>query len=769
MRFNAYLPPAVNGIRVLARSDVLDTCSPITGARPPGGCISNQAFTAYATDKTPSYTYGDTLSWTVGNHSMKFGGELRENSSTSYLNGYPFFSPFSAEVQATGGSAPGAPQGSTSVTGINNTNPTFSGLGTNTAGTARNLLDYLSGSLSAITEQFWLTTPQSTTWSDFRNETVVTTPLHQTEFSAFAKDDYKVTKNLTLNLGVRWEYYGVPYNTRGITVSPVGGGAAAFGISGRDFNKFWQPPAVGSNGTATASTFDPNLLTTEQFVGPNSPHKNVGLWKQEYNNFGPSLGFSWQLPWFGEGKTTMRGGYQVTYQGGGRFSTLEAVISYPPGSTNNATYADPNNLYLDLTDLNSNVIPVTPTNTPLGTLRVSDRTQALSVIAPDYATPYVQNLTMSLQRQVSQKLTMTATYIGTLAVKQYSTFTQFNSPNFLYNGLGSAFSSIRTGGEAPLLDQMFAGINLCPPSALCTALPTGQGPFAAIGTVNSSGVLQTAAMQMRSNPTFAANLANGNFSGLAGSINTLNYSKTAAGAACTTGSLGNCGLPDLPSGLNAVQGAAMRNSGLFPENFIVNNPQYSSVSYYTNLGHSNYHSLQVEGTYRPIQGVSFQGTYTYAKNLGLPGTFTNPADRHGDYTIVNGSRPQTLRTNGVFEIPIGPNKLMFGNTSGVLARALEHWQLGVIYNYNTGGYATIGAQQMLYGNATPDVVATPFTDAAMKALRSGDSSFTTRNTSGTGLEGRYFGDQFATVPDPQCASVTALNNLNGGNDPAVVR
>src|SRR5262249_32577803 len=162
---------------------------------------------------------------------------------------------------------------------------------------------------------------------------------------------------------------------------------------------------------------------------------------------------------------------------------LEAVISYPPGSTNNATYADPNNLYLDMTDLNSNVIPVTPTNSPLETLRVNDRTQALSVIDPNYTTPYVQNLTMSLERQVSQRLQIKGTYIGTLAVKQYSTLGQFNSPDFLYNGLTSQFASIRMGNEAPLLDQMFAGINLCPPSQNCTALPSGQGPFAAIGTV----------------------------------------------------------------------------------------------------------------------------------------------------------------------------------------------------------------------------------------------------------------------------------------------
>jgi hypothetical protein len=46
-----------------------------------GDAASNAAFTAYATDHTPSYTFGDTLSWTLGNHALKFGGELREKAA----------------------------------------------------------------------------------------------------------------------------------------------------------------------------------------------------------------------------------------------------------------------------------------------------------------------------------------------------------------------------------------------------------------------------------------------------------------------------------------------------------------------------------------------------------------------------------------------------------------------------------------------------------------------------------------------------------------
>jgi hypothetical protein len=768
---NNFLPPPVNGIRVLARNGfALGFCSPITGARPPGGCGAAagafDAFTAYATDHTPSYTFGDTLSWTSGNHAMKFGYELRENSSTSHTNAIGFFSNFGTEAQAVGGSAIGAPQSVAGGSGINNTNPAFSTLGTTTAGTARNMLDFLSGSLVSINESYWITDPKSPTWSDYRTENTITIPLHQTEMSAFAKDDWKVSKNLTLNLGLRWEYYGIPYNTRGITVSPVGGSDAAFGISGRSFDNFWAPPAVGSQGTNTAAGYDPALLTSEQFVGPNSPNTGRGIYPNDMNNFGPSFGFSWQVPFWGEGKTTVRGGYQVTYQGGGRFSTIEPVISSPPGSTTNATYADPSNLYLDLTDLTvPGVIPVPPTvAAPMGAIRVNDRTQTVSVFDANYTTPYVQNLTLTVTRQVSRNLQVDARYIGTLAVKQYRQMSQFNTADFTYNGLAAEFDKIRSGQESSLLNSMFAGINLCPLNTFGVSA-CGAGPFGAIGTGTN-----TAASQMRANPTFQANLAQGNYAGLAASINTLNYAKQAFGSSCTTGAAGNCGLPDLPTGVNAVSGAAMRFSGLFPENFIVNNPQYLGVNYLTNLDHNNYHSLQVETTYRPIQGVSVQGTYTWSKNLGLAGagndgSFTDPTNRRLDYTVVNGNRSQTIRTNGTFELPMGPNKLMFGNSSGFVARVIEHWQLGVIYNYNTGNYANVGVasgpttNNMLYGNGVPDIVQTPFTDAALKAMSNASTSWNTRIP--TGYEGRYFGDQFGRVDDPQCANVTSLQNLNG--------
>ena len=109
----------------------------------------------------------------------------------------------------------------------------------------------------------------------------------------------------------------------------------------------------------------------------------------------------------------------------------------------------------------------------------------------------------------------------------------------------------------------------------------------------------------------------------------------------------------------------------FPENFIVANPQFSNVTYQTNLGRNNYHSLQTQFTMRPTHGVGFQATYTWSKNLGIQNCCTGPANggqsgnyvgltdplnRKLDYTLTGDDRTHVLQTNGTFELPIGPQK-----------------------------------------------------------------------------------------------------------------
>src|SRR6185436_3519500 len=240
----------------------------------------------------------------------------------------------------------------------------------------------------------------------YRNAAQRTRTLNQREASAFFKDDWRVNRDWTLNLGLRWDYYGVPWVSNGLTVSPVGGGDALFGYSGLGFNNWMQP---GKRGSDTQLTF----------VGPGSPNAGVSVWPKDYNNFGPAIGFAWQVPWFGAGQTSVRGGYQVAYLvGGGRFNTLNGPLANPPGSTYDAIYSGTAGSleYMDLTSL-SKVVPVPITAKPMAPISERDRTVNLTAIDPNYTTPYVQNLTMAVTRNLGGKVTLDARYIGTLSRK----------------------------------------------------------------------------------------------------------------------------------------------------------------------------------------------------------------------------------------------------------------------------------------------------------------------------------------------------------------
>src|SRR6185436_6499106 len=63
-----------------------------------------------------------------------------------------------------------------------------------------------------------------------------------------------------------------------------------------------------------APNCDPSLVSDIEFIGPNSPNPGKTIIPRDRNNIGPAVGFAWQVPWFGEGRTTVRGGYQMTFQ-----------------------------------------------------------------------------------------------------------------------------------------------------------------------------------------------------------------------------------------------------------------------------------------------------------------------------------------------------------------------------------------------------------------------------------------------------------------------
>jgi hypothetical protein len=705
----------VNGYSVLPRMGS-GTAFSATSTMPFQNTVLN--YVTPSRNTAPFWTYGDTLSWSKGKHAFKFGGEVRRNSVSIWDLG---------EGSTANPMATGRTETDTlfaQVTGITSSTPFMSGVPTVLAGTAttgnvlamRQLLSLLSGSVGNVTQNFYLNSSQDLKWSDIESSPNRQRTTRQNEYSFFAKDDWKIRRDLTLNLGIRWDYYGVPWEANGMTAGLVGGSSAAFGYSGRSFDDWMAPGQRGD-------------LTSFEFIGPNSPNPDKTLLPKDWNNVGPAVGFAWQVPWFGMGKTAVRGGYQVTYQ---TRTTLGAAAVPEPATTSwSGTLQDSAGrpAYLNLASLQASgsslvpvFIPVSP-DRPLQPIPLT-RSQALTVFDPNLVTPYVQNLTLSVTRSLTSKVTLDLRYVGTLARKQYyGSLFNLNIPNFRSNGLKEAYDIVRAGGESDLLNSIFKG-----------------------QTVNQQTFNGTnAGAQMRASPTFANNLANGNYVGLASSLNTLSAS------ACSAN----------PSVVGQA-GSVLRCNG-FPENFVVANPQFSSVTYNNNLGSNNYHSLQTQISVRPYQGVSLQGTYTWSKNLGIQncctgpsnggqsGNFvglTDPLNRKADYSLTGDDRTHVLQTNGSYDLPIGPNKLFLKNSSGVLARVVEGWKLGWIFNLVSGPALDIQAANMLYANGVPDIVGPfPFDEAG---VRWGQDA-------GTYTGGNYFpADAFKIAKDPQCTNTSIV-------------
>ena len=305
-------------------------------------------------------------------------------------------------------------------------------------------------------------------------------------------------------------------------------------------------------------------------------------------------------------------------------------------------------------------------------------------------------MTLSVTREVRRNVTVDIRYIGTRGVKLFGAI-EINRANFLSNGLLDALDTTRAGGAASLFDQMFNGV----------VLTTGQAPVGTGGVTGSSA--------LRSSTTYRGNIANGNYASVASTLNTTN--------------------------ITGVAGGLLRNAGL-PENFIVNNPQFNNVTYNTNAGSSTYHSMQAQVTYRPTSGLSYQATYVWSRGISnaLSG-WSNPTDRSLDRSLQASHRTHDFRTNGSFELPIGPNKLLLGNSSGLLSRAIEKWQIAWIINLISGQPLTVAGTNTYINGGRLDIVG-PFPKKGHATM-----------TSGLPV---YFAEAgFKFTPDPQCAGLSS--------------
>jgi len=709
---------------------------------------------------TRTYTFADTLSWTRGAHSFRFGGELRANRSEAFSN--PNLIPRAA---AGAGQVAVLTQGCTpscDFEGLLDTHPAYGNGNTNhfqagNEGLLENLLLLHSGSIGNITQFYFVEyANRLNLFESYATEAVRSRDWRQGEAALFFQDDWKVTRDLTANLGLRWEYYGVPWEARGLLPAPVGGNLkGAFGISGDGWDDWWQSNPR-SNGQPTVM----------EHIGKNSPNPDRKLYPSDLNNVGPVIGFAWNIPWFGQGRTVVRGGYSITFQGGGNIAALDGTAGEVPGAVWSAALGAASNTYVRMADFGTShksfvtpssfnfrdypytaVVPLPPD--------AADSSKALRPMAPvplrfrplggiptefyddNYVAPYIQNFTFAVTRSIRRNMTLDVRYVGTVAKKLFAEV-PVNSPNFLTNGLKEAFDLARSGQESALLNDLTSSVN--------------------------GGVFGGSGAAWLRNQTTGCPLIN-----MANSLAIGDYARVAECLAFTNGNLtGQAG----ETGLVLKRSVNARFPNGAPDNFIIANPQFGNLNLVTNANSSNYHSLQVQYTLRPTHGFSYQSTFTWSRMLGSPTavnqgsgsvSFYSMDRRSEDYGLQFQHRKFDFRSHGTFVLPFGPNRLMFGNASGWPARLMEDWQLSVIFNMTSGMPNTIVGRAALYESLNSSNFGFPPlnlgpVDLAPEGLAAfGDF---TRGAGGVhwadgAASGTYFNDfRFVRRPDPQCANVT---------------
>jgi hypothetical protein len=239
------------------------------------------------------------------------------------------------------------------------------------------------------------------------------TDMGRNYWGTYFQDDWKVTPKLTLNLGIRWEYFGQILENYGAQSNfiPVGpGGPAQFLLTQ----------------TRCHTPLSADFLTALQTDNINLVCSSLpGLGHSQNTNFSPRIGFAYQIT----PKLVARGGYGIFY-GGFENSVVETYVDFP---------FQFNLVYPALTPAQ----PITFSNGALGTLEtglsaVVPLTSAaaspagVSFTGEDFhmKTPYTQGYNLTLQYQMTPNQTFQLGYVGN-TVRHLGVYTNANSPSEL--------------------------------------------------------------------------------------------------------------------------------------------------------------------------------------------------------------------------------------------------------------------------------------------------------------------------------------------------
>ena len=288
--------------------------------------------------RSNAFNYVDNVTFTSGRHTWKFGGDVRRRRITDYgVNRGSGRFDFTAAF--------------TNQPGQGNTGNTMASF----------LLGYPSR-----TEKDWLLV-----WIGMRG----------LESGLYFADDYRVTRKLTLNLGLRWEYYS-PYT---------------------ELANRW-------------SNFDPNTATN-LLAGRDGVDRRANI-QRDFRDWAPRFGFAYQV----RAHTVVRGGYGLFYNPGGALNTaLRLHRGVPFGRISSVTPGD-----FFVGQKVSDGFPPEPT---INLEEAKNPSGGVLGVFPGYRPSYAQQFNLTIQHEIAPwQMLLKLAYVGNLG-RRISTTINPNQPS----------------------------------------------------------------------------------------------------------------------------------------------------------------------------------------------------------------------------------------------------------------------------------------------------------------------------------------------------
>ena len=538
--------------------------------------------------------------------------------------------------------------------------------------------------------------------------------FHYNEYEFYGQDSWKVRNDLTLTYGLRWSYYGVPFEANGFeTVSSVG--------LDQLFTTRVQNGAAGVSGPAAAP------LLSYDLGGPANNAK--GYYSSSWKNFAPRLAVAWNPSFksgalnglFGDRKTTVRAGGSIVYDrvaGTVSFLADQNSFLFQNSASQLFGQTDPvASLQTDprFTGLTTPPVAVVPPVITRPTTPFVDSTgfpfgvqsdQFIYAVDPKFKTPYEDVFGLSVQRELPGNMQLEVDYVGRLGRRLFA-----------------------QADAAQIVDFKDPA--------------SGQGLIAAFNNVATAVRAGTPPGSIAPQPFFENQIGPGATDFLAGTSLSSLFS--------------NGDISDFMVTLNAV-GFINPNIGL--------PGQAASIGYVSSKSSSSYNGLLVVLRKRMSRGLQLDFDYTYSHSIDNTSSVVNVVDTGfvcdlRDLRVCRGNSDfdatHIVSSNWLYELPFGRKGFIGRNVPGWADRVIGDWSLSGIWSWHTGFAVSTATSSYPVGNFFGDVNGVP-------AVFSGNPAALAKNIHNEGGNLQYFANPtnaLAAFSNPLGGQIGNRNNLRG--------